>query len=70
MIRRNAIDASGEGSMGDVRVLVVGVGNMGASHAKAYHKLAGFEVCGLISRAIGSRSVSPDGRTPMRANAP
>ena len=30
--------------MDDVRVLVVGVGNMGASHAKAYHKLSGFEI--------------------------
>ena len=37
--------------MGDVRVLVVGVGNMGASHAKAYHKLAGFEIAGLMSRS-------------------
>lgn len=32
-----------------VKVLVVGCGNMGASHAKAYHMLDGFEICGLVS---------------------
>lgn len=32
-----------------VRVLVVGCGNMGASHATAYHTLEGFEICGLVS---------------------
>jgi len=34
----------------NLRVLVVGCGNMGASHATAYHELAGFEICGLVSR--------------------
>jgi predicted dehydrogenase len=33
----------------DLRVLVVGCGNMGASHATAYHNLDGFEICGLVS---------------------
>jgi predicted dehydrogenase len=42
-----------------VRVLVIGVGNMGASHAKAYHKLPGFEICGLVSRSIKSRTDLP-----------
>ncbi|MEZ0485531.1 Gfo/Idh/MocA family protein [Fibrella aquatica] len=32
-----------------LRVLVVGCGNMGASHATAYHTLDGFEICGLVS---------------------
>lgn len=32
-----------------VRVLVVGCGNMGASHAAAYHNLDGFEICGVVS---------------------
>ena len=32
-----------------LRVLVVGCGNMGASHAKAYHNLDGFEICGIVS---------------------
>ncbi|MGH6898396.1 MAG: Gfo/Idh/MocA family protein [Geminicoccaceae bacterium] len=43
----------------DVRVLVVGVGNMGASHAKAYHRLPGFEIAGLMSRSIERRSDLP-----------
>jgi predicted dehydrogenase len=33
----------------NIRVLVVGCGNMGASHATAYHNLPGFEICGLVS---------------------
>ena len=33
-----------------IKVLVVGCGNMGASHAAAYHELDGFEICGLVSR--------------------
>lgn len=32
-----------------IRVLVVGCGNMGGSHATAYHTLEGFEICGLVS---------------------
>jgi predicted dehydrogenase len=32
-----------------IRILVVGCGNMGASHALAYHKMEGFEICGLVS---------------------
>ncbi len=31
-------------------MLVVGLGNMGLSHAKAYHALEGFEIVGLCSR--------------------
>jgi len=33
----------------ELRVLVVGCGNMGASHAQAYHTLEGFSICGLVS---------------------
>jgi len=33
-----------------IRVLVLGCGNMGASHAMAYHTNPGFEIVGLISR--------------------
>lgn len=33
-----------------VRILVVGCGNMGASHAMAYHTNPGFDICGLVSR--------------------
>ena len=32
-----------------LRVLVVGCGNMGASHAIAYKTLDGFEICGIVS---------------------
>ena len=32
-----------------LRVLVVGCGNMGASHAQAYHGMEGVEICGLVS---------------------
>ena len=34
----------------DIRVLVVGCGNMGRSHAKAYHNIDGFKICGIVSR--------------------
>ena len=33
----------------NIKVLVVGCGNMGSSHAEAYHNLPGFEICGLVS---------------------
>ena len=33
-----------------LRVLVVGCGNMGASHARAYHQMPEFEIVGLVSR--------------------
>lgn len=42
---------------GKVRVLVVGLGNMGASHASAYHRNDGFEIVGLMSRTIRSKSI-------------
>ena len=42
-----------------VRTLVVGVGNMGTSHAKAYHNIDGFELVGLMSRNINSRTDLP-----------
>ena len=42
-----------------VRILVVGLGNMGASHASAYHRNDGFEIVGLCSRTIKSKTI-PD----------
>ena len=33
-----------------IKVLVVGCGNMGRSHALAYNQLDGFSICGLVSR--------------------
>lgn len=32
-----------------IRILVVGCGNMGASHAAAYHAMEEFAICGLVS---------------------
>ncbi|MFC2251394.1 Gfo/Idh/MocA family protein [Labrys portucalensis] len=40
-----------------VRILVVGLGNMGASHASAYHRNDGFEIVGIMSRSIKSKPV-------------
>ncbi|MGB7529641.1 Gfo/Idh/MocA family protein [Sphingobacterium cellulitidis] len=36
--------------MEKIKILVVGCGNMGASHAKAYHDMEAFEIVGLVSR--------------------
>ncbi len=44
---------------GALRVLVVGVGNMGASHARAYDKIEGFELAGLCARRIAKRADLP-----------
>jgi len=33
-----------------IRILVVGCGNMGASHATSYHHLNEFKICGLVAR--------------------
>src|SRR5204862_1894720 len=38
-----------------LRVLVAGCGHMGASHARAYHKMPEFEIVGLVSRGDASR---------------
>jgi len=38
-----------------LRVLVAGCGNMGRSHARAYHRMPEFEVVGLVSRGPASR---------------
>ena len=38
-----------------LRVLVAGCGNMGASHARAYHKMPEFQIVGLVSRGPTSR---------------
>jgi predicted dehydrogenase len=42
--------------MKKVNVLVVGVGNMGLSHARAYRSISGFEIAGLCSRNIDDRA--------------
>lgn len=39
-----------------LNVLCIGAGNMGRSHAKAYHELADFTICGVVTRSEGSRT--------------
>ena len=41
--------------MAPLRVLVVGCGNMGRSHARAYHQLDGYELVGLVARRPETR---------------
>jgi predicted dehydrogenase len=45
---------------GKLRVLAVGLGNMGMSHAKAYARIDGFELAGLCERGIGKRELPPE----------
>lgn len=42
----------------DINVLVVGAGNMGASHARAYHRMSGFELVGIVAQG-------PERRGPL-----
>ncbi|NOX87433.1 MAG: Gfo/Idh/MocA family oxidoreductase [Calditrichaeota bacterium] len=39
-----------------LKAVVVGAGNMGASHARAYHKLHGFELSGIVAPTPARRS--------------
>jgi predicted dehydrogenase len=39
-----------------IRVLCVGAGHMGRSHALAYHHLPGFSIAGLVTRSEASRA--------------
>ncbi len=41
--------------MTKIKILVVGCGNMGASHAYAYHHINDFEIVGLVSRGASKR---------------
>ena len=43
-----------------VRVLCIGAGHMGASHAKAYRDLDGFEVAGIVTRSEKSGAALRD----------
>jgi predicted dehydrogenase len=38
-----------------IRILCAGAGHMGRSHALAYHRIPGFEVCGIVTRSPESR---------------
>lgn len=37
-----------------IKVLCVGAGHMGRSHALAYHQIEGFEICGIVTRSESS----------------
>ncbi|MBP1647738.1 MAG: gfo/Idh/MocA family oxidoreductase [Bacteroidetes bacterium] len=39
-----------------IRVIVIGCGTMGSSHARAYHRLDGFELAGLVDRNAEARA--------------
>jgi predicted dehydrogenase len=39
-----------------IRILCAGAGHMGRSHALAYHRIDGFEVCGIVTRSPESRA--------------
>lgn len=41
-----------------LKILVVGCGNMGASHALAYSKMPEFEICGLVSRGDSKKRLN------------
>ena len=43
-----------------LRVLVAGCGNMGASHARAYHRMPEFEIAGLVSRGASRKALSAE----------
>ncbi len=43
-----------------IRILVVGCGNMGASHARAYHMMPEFEICGLVSTGLSKQKLNND----------
>lgn len=49
-----------------LRILVVGCGNMGASHAKAYHDFNDFEIVGLVARGDSKVKVNES----LNANYP
>ena len=51
--------------MNKKRVLVVGLGNMGMSHALAYSRIPGFEVAGLCTRRIADKTI-PDALAAAR----
>jgi predicted dehydrogenase len=39
-----------------IRILCAGAGHMGRSHALAYHRIPGFEICGIVTRSPESRA--------------
>jgi predicted dehydrogenase len=52
--------------MADLRVLAVGLGNMGMSHAMAYARIDGFEVAAVCERNIAKRELPPELQAAQR----
>ncbi|MDD7985451.1 Gfo/Idh/MocA family oxidoreductase [Lentisphaera marina] len=46
--------------MSKIKILVVGCGNMGRSHALAYHGLNDFEICGIVSRGSSKEKLNEE----------
>ena len=46
--------------MNKIKVLVVGCGNMGRSHALAYHALNDFDICGIVSRGASKEKLNEE----------
>ncbi|MDZ7605497.1 MAG: Gfo/Idh/MocA family oxidoreductase [Cyclobacteriaceae bacterium] len=44
----------------EIKIMVVGCGNMGSSHARAYHKLDGFALVGLVDKNAAARDALSD----------
>src|SRR6476619_5290832 len=60
-----------------LRVLAAGLGNMGRSHALAYHRHPGFEVAGLVNRSkprldkeLAGYEILPEYEPALRALKP
>ncbi len=60
-----------------LRVLVAGLGNMGRSHALAYHRHPGFEIVGLVNRSaptlhpeLAGYAIRPDYEAALRELKP
>ncbi|MFD2202916.1 Gfo/Idh/MocA family oxidoreductase [Shivajiella indica] len=41
-----------------IKILVIGCGNMGASHATAYHNMPEFSICGLVARGESKKRLN------------
>ncbi|WP_255716547.1 Gfo/Idh/MocA family protein [Rhodopirellula halodulae] len=52
--RKLAVTASDQSTTDRVRILCVGAGNMGRSHALAYQAIPGFEIVGICTRSEAS----------------
>ena len=56
-----ALGSGAAGITGPLRTLVAGCGQMGSSHARAYHRLPDFDIVGLVARGAASRADAQPG---------